>query len=155
MKSIVPIPRIEVSVRAATLDDLPFIDSLQKRHARMVGFMPEKALVGKIGAGHVLLATDNSQLATPLGYVIGNDQYFKRDDVGIIYQMNVVPDRQRALVGATLVKAMFDRAAYGCKLFCCWCAQDIEANYFWESARLVASGTGCGVADHTGWAALG
>src|SRR5688500_615079 len=32
-----------------------------------------------------------------------------------------------------LVKAMFDRAAYGCKLYCCWCAQDIEANRFWES----------------------
>src|SRR5207249_1659370 len=30
-----------------------------------------------------------------------------------------------------------DRAAYGCKLFCCWCAQDIEANYFWESLGFV------------------
>ena len=72
-----------------------------------------------------------------LGYVIGQDQYFKRDDVGIIYQMNVVPERQRGLVGATLVKAMFDRAAYGCRLFSCWCAQDIEANYFWESLGFV------------------
>src|ERR1051326_8254557 len=32
---------------------------------------------------------------------------------------------------------MFDRAAYGCRLFCCWCAQDIEANYFWESLGFV------------------
>jgi len=72
-----------------------------------------------------------------VGYCIGNDQYFKRDDVGIIYQMNVVPDRQRGLIGATLVKAMFDRAAYGCKLFCCWCAQDIEANRFWEAMGFV------------------
>jgi hypothetical protein len=73
----------------------------------------------------------------PLGYCIGHDQYFKRDDCGIIYQMNVVPDRQRGLIGATLVKAMFERAAYGCRLFCCWCAQDIEANYFWESLGFV------------------
>ncbi len=36
-----------------------------------------------------------------------------------------------------LVKAMFDRAAYGCRLFCCWCAQDIEANKFWESLGFV------------------
>ena len=27
----------------------------------------------------------------PLGYCISRDQYFKRDDVGIIYQMNVAP----------------------------------------------------------------
>ena len=72
-----------------------------------------------------------------MGYCIGHDQYFKQDDVGIIYQMNVVPERRRALIGATLVKAMFERAAYGCRLFCCWCAQDIEANYFWESLGFV------------------
>jgi hypothetical protein len=57
--------------------------------------------------------------------------------VGIIYQLNVLPMKQRHLVGAALVKAMFDRAAYGCKLFCCWCAQDIQANYFWESIGFV------------------
>jgi len=73
----------------------------------------------------------------PLGYLIGQDQYFKRDDVGIIYQVNVVPGRRRGLVGATLVKAMLERAAYGCRLFCCWCAQDIEANRFWASLGFV------------------
>ena len=61
----------------------------------------------------------------------------KRDDVGIVYQLNVLPMKHRHLVGATLVKAMFDRAAYGVKLFCCWCAQDIQANYFWESIGFI------------------
>ena len=32
---------------------------------------------------------------------------------------------------------MFDRAAYGCKLFCCWCAQEIAANRFWEAMGFV------------------
>src|SRR5947207_4541238 len=36
-----------------------------------------------------------------------------------------------------MVKAMFGRVAWGCKLFCCWCAQDIEANRFWESLGFV------------------
>jgi GNAT superfamily N-acetyltransferase len=72
-----------------------------------------------------------------IGYCIGNDQYFKRDDVGIIYALNVLPGLQRKLIGATLIKAMFERAAWGCKLFCCWCAQDIAANYFWESIGFV------------------
>jgi hypothetical protein len=97
--------------------------------------MPTAQLEGKIRLGQVIVAEDESH--TPLGYCIGNDQYFKHDDVGIIYQLNVVPERRRALVGAALVRAMFERAAYGCRLFCCWCAQDIEANYFWESIGFV------------------
>ena len=41
------------------------------------------------------------------------------------------------MIGATLLKAVFDRAAYGCKLFCCWCAQDIAANRFWQAMGFV------------------
>jgi hypothetical protein len=37
----------------------------------------------------------------------------------------------------TLLKAAFERASYGVRLFCCWCAQDIEANRFWESVGFV------------------
>ena len=73
----------------------------------------------------------------PIGYVIARDQYMKRDDVGIVYQLNVLPLRQRHLVGAMLIKAVFERAAYGCRLFSCWCAQDIQANWFWESIGFV------------------
>jgi hypothetical protein len=73
----------------------------------------------------------------PVGYCISRDQYFKRDDVGIIYQLNVLPTHQRGLIGAHLLQAVFDRAAYGCRLFCCWCAQDIAANRFWEAMGFV------------------
>jgi GNAT superfamily N-acetyltransferase len=75
--------------------------------------------------------------AVPMGYCLARDQYMKRDDVGIIYQLNVMPLRQRHLIGASLVKAVFERAAYGCRLFSCWCAQDIRANWFWESLGFV------------------
>src|SRR5688500_6197444 len=61
----------------------------------------------------------------------------KRDDVGIVYQLNVLPMKQRSLIGASLIKATFERAAYGCRLFCCWCAQDIQANYFWQSIGFI------------------
>src|SRR5688500_13476209 len=127
---IVPVPRSPVCVRVAGPADLPFIDSLQKKNARAVGFMQTKALEAKIAAGFVLVAEG-------AGYVISRDQYFKRDDVGIVYQLNVAPERQRGLIGAALLKAVFDRAAYGCRLFCCWCAQDIEANRFWEAMGFV------------------
>jgi hypothetical protein len=89
---------------------------------------------------------------TAIGYAIARDQYFKRDDVGIIYQLNVLPNYQRGLIGAHLLKAVFDRAAYGCRLFCCWCAQDLAANRFWEAMGFVplAFRTGGGGRRHVG-----
>jgi len=157
----VPQPRIDLSIRDATMDDVAFIDALQKQHSRQVGFMHRKALESCIAGGDVLIAEEGTghlapgtreksasaspkpnakslvPIASPLGYCIGRDKYFKREDVGIIYQLNVSPGRQRKLVGAALVQAMFEKAAWGCKLFCCWCAQDIEANHFWESIGFV------------------
>jgi hypothetical protein len=160
---IIPIPRSPVTVRVATPADLPFIDSLQKRHSKQVGWMPMKSLEGKVSAGEVLIAeevTGHSSLVTcgrlperegpasdkgqvtsdtdvRVGYVIAADRYMKRDDVGIIYQMNVVPTHQRGLIGATLLRAQFERSAYGCRLYCCWCAQDLAANRFWEAMGFV------------------
>lgn len=133
--AVPPSPRCPVEIRPATSDDIPFIDQLQKMHGHMVGWFPTKQIEANIEGGHILIAED--QAGTPIGYCIARDQYMKRDDVGIVYQLNVLPLKQRHLVGAMLVKAAFDRAAYGCKLFCCWCAQDIQANYFWESIGFI------------------
>jgi hypothetical protein len=174
----VPCPRIPITIRPGTMEDLPFIDALQKKHTKQVGFMPTKQFEGKIRAGHVLIAEErdevekrdeeserrrdevkgksdapahfvspslvtsrsprtNLSVSTPLGYLIGTDQYFKHDDIGIIYQINIAESHRRSLVAATLLKAQFERSAYGCKLYCCWCAQDIEANRFWESMGFV------------------
>jgi hypothetical protein len=110
----------------------------------MVGFAKRKQLEGHLANGEVLIA-EQSQLAPgmpgamcqSLGYIIYRDHYLTRDDVGIVYQLNVVPLKHRSLIGATLVKAAFDRSAYGCKLFCCWCAQDLQANHFWESMGFI------------------
>ncbi len=154
-----PLPQVDITIRPGTMDDVPFLDALQKKTTKQVGWMPTKQFEGKVAAGHVLIAEKNSpqrhgehgdQLddsgrspcapclrGEQLGYLIGNDQYFKRDDVGIIYQINVVPEMRRSLVAASLLKAQFERSAYGCKLYCCWCAQDIEANRFWEAMGFV------------------
>ena len=108
MSAIIPIPRTPITIRPGVMSDMPFLDSLQKLHTKQVGWMPTKQFEGKIKLGHVIIAEDERR--TPVGYCIGNDQYFKRDDVGIIYQMNVVPERQRGLIGATLVKAIEERS---------------------------------------------
>ena len=133
--AIVPVPRTSINVRTAVTADIPFIDQLQKMHGHMVGWFPTKQIEANIAGEHIVIAEDQHQ--TPLGYCIARDQYMKRDDVGVVYQLNVLPLKQRSLIGASLVKAVFDRAAYGCKLFCCWCAQDIQANYFWESIGFI------------------
>src|SRR5438105_8999557 len=103
MPAMIPQPRTPVTIRPATMEDLPFIDSLQKLQAKQVGWMPTKQLEGKIRAGHVLIAEEGCRLQEPppqpshgvpgeggrVGYLIASDQYFKRDDVGIIYQINI------------------------------------------------------------------
>ena len=81
--------------------------------------------------------TPNCQPPTPIAYVIGVDRYFKREDVGAVYQLNVEPGWQRGLVGARLLAAMFDRWPYGVRLCGCWCAQDLPANRFWEAMGFV------------------
>ena len=44
--SVVPVPepRVPITIRPATFADLPFIDRLQKKNTKMVGFMQTKAL---------------------------------------------------------------------------------------------------------------
>src|SRR5688572_27645728 len=103
--SPLPAPRCgAIAVRLATPADIPFMDELQKKHQKMLGFLPRGTIHGKIAAGHVLVAEgtgargqgsanagslssltpDPSPLtpaATPLGYVISQDRYMGRDDV--------------------------------------------------------------------------
>src|SRR5688572_30514209 len=110
--AIIPIPQADVTVREATLADVAFIDALQKLHADRVGFMRASWIEEKIRAGQVLIAEevrgqesevsedggDSARLTSdlrpltsgsPVGYCMGVDRYFKRDDMGIIHQLNV------------------------------------------------------------------
>ena len=92
--------------------------------------MPRMALEGKVKLGQVLVA---EVYGRPAGYLIAADRYFRRDEVGYVTQVNVEERYRRSLVAAALLQAQFDRSAYGCKLYCCWCAQDLRANEFWEA----------------------
>jgi hypothetical protein len=55
----------------------------------------------------------------------------------VIFQLCVTPSAQRGNIGAALIREVFARSAYGCRLYCCWCAQDLAANHFWESLGFV------------------
>ncbi|HEV2293362.1 MAG TPA: hypothetical protein VGR35_05870 [Tepidisphaeraceae bacterium] len=170
-----PAPRVPIAIRTATMCDLPFLDAMQKKHSKALGFFPRAQMQGYVENGWVLIAEERHEgtearrheggeeakrgevnsldpstpfsslrasvpsclRASHLGYIISRDRYLKRDELRVIYQLCVAPNVQRKLVGASLLKAVFERSAYGCRLFCCWCAQDLEANYFWESIGFV------------------
>jgi hypothetical protein len=51
-----PAPRCEIAIRVAMMEDLPFVDRLQKMHVKMVGFMPTGQLEEYVRAGAVLVA---------------------------------------------------------------------------------------------------
>lgn len=55
MKTI--IPKSPIRIRTATMADIPFIDSLQGVHSKMVRWMPGKQLEGKIKLWQVLGAS--------------------------------------------------------------------------------------------------
>jgi hypothetical protein len=67
-----------------------------------------------------------------LGYLIAADTYFKREDVGVIYQMNIAPGSRGSFVASHLLRRVWDTWPWGVKLCGLWCAQDLKANYFWE-----------------------
>ncbi len=134
--SLVPVPRVGMTTRLATMDDLSFIDGLQKQYSKQLGFFPRAQMLGYIENQWMLIAEDAASGA-PIGYCASRDRYLKRDELGVIYQLCVAPGHQRSLVGASLIQSVFKRSAYGCRLYCCWCAQDLAANYFWESLGFV------------------
>ena len=132
--SIAPIPKVEISIRPGTMADIDWMDLLQKKHSKQLGFFPRKQFEGYLEMDGVLVAECNG---TPIGYVLYKDRYSGRDDLGAVFQVVVEDEYRRHCVAAALVKEVFERAAYGCRLFCCWCAQDLPANYFWEGLGFV------------------
>ena len=110
--AIIPIPRCEVSIRPATMDDLPFIDALTEEAieasrldadedagredqrgacASLQKERTEDSRTDGLSGNTARRPTQSSALSPQsLGYCIGTDKYFKHDDIGIIYQLNVV-----------------------------------------------------------------
>jgi ribosomal protein S18 acetylase RimI-like enzyme len=124
------------------MEDIPALDALQKKHGKALGFFPRAQMEGYVRNQWVLVAVQSGASPHPsplpkgegvIGYIASRDRYLKRDELGIIYQLCVAPGAQRKLVGAALVREVFARSAYGCRLYCCWCAQDLAANHFWEA----------------------
>ena len=130
-----PAPHADVVVRTATVKDLIDVDKLQKQHSAELGFLHRATLEGKVKRGEMLVARSPGGIFA--GYAVGSDAYHKRQEVGVVYQMAVERWARRTTVGATLLKSLFESWAYGTRLCCAWCAQDLAANRFWEAMGFV------------------
>jgi hypothetical protein len=82
---------VSVTVRPATLDDIPFMDGLQAQYPKQLGRFATSWFEGYIKTGGVLIAEEDEGERLALGYVISRDRYQKRDELGIIYQLCVAP----------------------------------------------------------------
>ncbi len=124
------VERPAVSVRTATVADLPFLDALQDRFSHQVGYLTKDALRKRLEAGQVQLATENGQ---PACYVLGALGYRRQPRVAIVFQAAVEFDAQRRLISTCTVERWAATAGAGADQLLCWCAQDIDANFFWRS----------------------
>ena len=50
------------SIRVATMSDLPFMDALQKKHSKQLGYFPTKQFEGYVEGGNVLIAEEKSDV---------------------------------------------------------------------------------------------
>ncbi len=144
-------PKLAINIRLASMRDeydIKNIDALHKANTDNLGYWPLGRIKGCIEQKRVLIAEtippccpDGKPMdgirGSMLGFLIYTDKYSKREDVACIYAVCVHSIRQRGLIGAALVKDAFERMPYGVKLCCCWCAQDLDAGYFWQSLGFV------------------
>lgn len=124
-----------ITIRSALPDDVTFLDHLQKKFSHQVGFLPTRALETNIERGCVSIALENDE---PAAYLLGKGNYLRDPHFGIIYQAAVSYDARRRLVGTALVQHFIDHMEPNVRLIGLWCAQDIEANEFWNACGFEA-----------------
>lgn len=128
---VAPIPKAQ-SLSRATVRDLHFIDSLQKKFGRSLGFLPTQALEVNLEAGNVDLAMENDE---PAGYLLCRPRLAWQPLLGSIVQAAVAMDAQRRRHGLALLLQVEERArAAGQVALQANCAVGVEANEFWQAA---------------------
>jgi hypothetical protein len=111
---------------------LKFIDSLQKKFGRSLGFLPFEALSVNVEAGNVDLAMENDE---PAGYLLCRPRLAWQPLLGSIVQAAVCMDAQRRHHGLALLLQVEERArASGQVALQANCAIGVEANEFWAAA---------------------
>jgi ribosomal protein S18 acetylase RimI-like enzyme len=105
-----------------------YADSLAKKNVEALSFLPRPRLLEYAVRGQLLIETENGE---PCGFMVyGNGWPYLK-----VYQVAIEYDARRREHGLALVARLIERAKErGCHAISLWCADDLEANAFWESA---------------------
>lgn len=118
-------------IRRATLDDLKYLDALRKKEGDAVGFIPMRRYEMEVNGerrGSIYLSWDNGE---PTGFI-----YATHSGRGTtrVMQVAIQEDARRMERASALVDAV---VADGLKrhtwLTSLRCADDLDANHFWEA----------------------
>jgi hypothetical protein len=124
-----------IVVRQATPDDVPYLDSLQRQMRNAVGFLPTAALMEYVCKDCVSIGFLNGD---PASYLLGTPAKKSSPGCAAIYQAAVQYDARHQLLGTTLVEHFVDHLPGSAVAVELWCAQDLDANQFWEAADFQA-----------------
>lgn len=114
---------------------LTYVDSLQRKHRDEVGFLSHVALSEYVGRSQIWLARENGE---PCGYLLWGSFRGPRP-VRDPWQLKIVQaciqyDAQRRKQGERLVRSIIQVATLaGLPRVGLWCADDLDANLFWQS----------------------
>lgn len=128
--AIVPSMREPFHIRKATMHDYEFIEQMQRHFSNELGFSYRAIIHKRLAAGMMDVAVDSK--GVHMGFIHGNYAYGGQEQLAIVFQLAVVELFHRRLVGACLLHNFMKAAPWGNRLICCWCAQDLPANRFWE-----------------------
>lgn len=128
-------PQLTSEIRQATEADRLFVDSLQKKFSKQLGFIPDAALDWYLSAGRILLTLENEE---PAGYVLGREYLRWNFSIRPITQAAVCFDAQRRHIGLALVnRTEADARRVGQVALQACCAEGLDANEFWKAAGFV------------------
>lgn len=127
-----PTTRATRQLVKATPKDLRFVDSLQKKFGRSLGFLPTQALEVNLEAGNVTLTNENDDAA---GYMLVRPILSWQPGMASIVQAAVCMDAQRRHHGLALLLLLEQQARdRGQVALQANCAIGVEANEFWQAA---------------------
>lgn len=111
-----------------------YADSLAKKNVEALSFLPKPRLLEYAVRGQLMVETENGE---PCGFLVyGNGWPYMK-----VYQVAVEYDARRREHGLALVGRLIERArAKGCHAVSLWCADDLDANNFWQAAGFSFAG---------------
>ena len=122
------IPTIFRTVKTASIRDLRFVVSLQRRWSNTVGFLPACTHQRYIEAGHVLIVLENDEPAGFLNFTITTKGLLR------LPQVAIHPDLLRTTLGSKVMRTLIrhaERNQMGAIRLTS--RSDLQANIFWPT----------------------